>query len=1243
MLKKIFWRLGLIAFSLFWGIPCVLGQGTASRVTGVVVDQTGAAVPNATVILTNEATNVSFTTQTTDAGTYVFDSVQIGTYTITVEKPGFKRFVSKGNVVQINLPTTVNVTLEVGQVSETVTVSATAELVQTSTSGNFGSTVEQRSLETLPIVGARGRNPLQFLNFQPGVVFGANTGGGVHVNGSRDRAFNFTLDGVDINETSAGGSNFTPLRPNPDMLAEFQIITGNFTAEFGRSSGAQVTLVTRSGTNEFHGGLFEFYRTPSLNANEYENEINKTPRGQFVQHIFGGSLGGPIKKDKTFFFTNLQLLRTYQSYGVNSVVYTPTARQGIFRYVKGGRNGNATSSTPAVDLNGNVLPGLQIGTYDIGARDPQGLGLDPTLVSFFNKMPLPNNYLVGDGLNTAGFAFNAPSHERQYDFVLKVDHIFNERNTMYVRYAQGSQTTICDAANGGLQIFPNTPCLVNTYRTPKNLAVNYRWSPTAKFTNEAVVGFNRFTFSFNTPDEQNATQNPSSPFPNASFNNGIPNPYANIPGVQNARRLTTYQIVDNATYVTGPHTLKAGINFRLQQHVDNRTSVAGLNIFPVVDFSTGVNTVDINQFGLNTLAGLNTNFDLPFLQGMINNFLGRIGNISQAFVAVSDTQFGSAGTRYFFDAWYNDYDFYFQDAWKLRSNLTLDLGLRWEPKMSPRGGGNSRIFRPDRPIRLGEPPANNIRWVEGKLFDDDWNNFAPVVGVAWDPFGDGKTSLRANYRLAYDRLNTFIFSSVIYPRVPGATLGVINTSFGAAGGRLRQGLPQLAPPAGLTPEQLRQPAAFSLNSIFVVDPSLRTPKVNEWGVSFQRELGGNSVLEVRYIGNHGVGLFGGYDVNQVEIFSNGFLQAFNTVRAGGDSQLINDLLSTDSRRGINETGSQLMRRLFSSSVNLGSVAAIAAAIAQRVNPNQTVPAFTLATNSATGQKFSPFFFQAYPQFAGAMNVLDTNDVSRYNALEVIWKRRFTKGVSYQLGYTLAKSMDTRSFDPTFSTVSRGSVQSASSTPFDIHNRRLNYAPSDFDRRHAFQGYFVYDLPFGRGARFGNNVSPWLNQLIGGWELAGDIIWLSGRPFTVYSGVNTVSNVNASPANCNGCDPNMGHLVVDPIAGVLYYFDRNQIGSSLDSTTLARGNFSVPAPGQLGNTGRNFFRGPRYFTLDMTLGKRIRFTERMNLELRLETQNLLNHPSFDIPVATITSSSFGNIATSLLSGSRKMQIAAKFHF
>ncbi|HEV2836445.1 MAG TPA: carboxypeptidase regulatory-like domain-containing protein, partial [Pyrinomonadaceae bacterium] len=470
------------------------GQGTTSRVLGTVQDANGASIAGARVTLTNEATGVSFTTQTSDSGTYAFDLVQVGNYTVTIEKEGFKKFVSQSNSINVNQPTTVNATMETGAVQETVLVPAGAEQVQLSTSGNLGSTIEQKTLESLPIVGTRGRNPLDLLNFQPGVVIGGNTGGTVSVNGSRDRAWNFTLDGIDINESTAGGSNFTPLRPNPDSVQEFQVVTSNFTAELGRSSGAQVTLVTKSGSNDFHGNLFEYYRTPALDAKSYPTTIAGLPKDQFVQHIFGGSIGGPLfnpgfgegtragwLRDKAFFFVNLQLLRAYDTALVTRTVYTQQARQGLFRYVVGRANAPVGGTTPAsVDITGApVVPVCNatasnapcLRTYDI-ANNPTGIGLDPTLSAFINAMPLPNNFTTGDGLNTAGFNFGSPQREKQYDFVSKFDFNLADNSLLYVRYAQGSQTTLGDSANGGRPIFPDSTNFVDTYRTPKNLAVN---------------------------------------------------------------------------------------------------------------------------------------------------------------------------------------------------------------------------------------------------------------------------------------------------------------------------------------------------------------------------------------------------------------------------------------------------------------------------------------------------------------------------------------------------------------------------------------------------------------------------------------------------------------------------------------------------------------------------------------------------------------------------------------------------
>lgn len=1234
-------------------------QGTTSRVTGVVQDPGGAVVEGAAVTLTNEGTNVSFTTQTSSTGTYVFDSVQVGTYTVAVELRGFKRFVSPGNRVNINQPATVNVTLETGAVEETVTVTAAAEQVQTSTSGNIGSTIEQRTLEALPIVGTRGRNPLELLNFQPGVVFGGNTGGAVNVNGSRDRAFNFTLDGIDINDSTAGGSNSTPLRTNPDSIEELQIVTSNFTAELGRSSGAQVALITRSGTNDFHGNLFEYYRTPRFDATSYPTTIARLPKDQFVQHIFGGSLGGPLfnpgfgegtdagwLRDRAFFFVNLQMLRAYDTALVSRNVYTQAARQGLYRYVVGGANAPAGVANAAVDTAGNPTRPACVGTppsntpciatYNIAAN-PTGIGLDPTLGAVFNSMPLPNNFSGGtgcnpDGLNVACFNFASPQHEKQFDFVTKLDFKIRDNNLVYVRYARGQQNSFGDSGNSGRPIFPNSPNLVDTFRTPENWAFNWRLSPTQTLTNEFIFGLSKFAFNFATPEPDPAFA--YSIFPTESATVGISAPNLNFS--YNARDVRTLQFIDNLTAIRGAHTLRGGINFRFSRHTDDRSGVGGTQIEPLVTFNQGEGFA---PFGLPT-SGINST-DLTRLQNTVNNLLGRINSVSQAFVSDPNNPnvFAPAGTRWLNRAHYNELDFYFQDNWRALPNLVFDIGLRWEAKLNPSVDGRP-ILVPNQPVKLGAPPSNTLKWVEGDLFENDYGKFLPSLGFAWDPFKTGKTSVRANYRIASDRIATFLFGSSIFQSTPGNNVGVTNSTFGQAGGLYRDLGPVIAALAPTsTPVTLRQPASFGTGTINVIDPDLQFPQVHEWSFSVQREIA-NNVVEVNYIGKRGVHLLGGYNVNQVNIHAGvpgvgeaSFLEAFNRVRATPtyNSPLIN-LLMTGS--ATNNSGTARFRALNGTAITQGSVAAAAQAVSQRTCQAADVTA-GVCTSAQRDRRLNdlaglPFLLQPFPQFTGGVNVFDSNDYSSYHGLQLILKRRISSGLGFQVGYTLSKSMDNRSWDPSISTVSTGSIQAASSTPFDLRDRSLNYSWSDFDRRHVFQGTYLYELPLGRGRSFASGLPKVLDHILGGWQTAGTIVWMSGRPFTVYSGISTVSNVVQSTANCNGCTRDIGDLVLESQRN--FWFDAQ-----------TRAMFSAPAPGSLGNTPRNFFLAPSYFQWDASLSKRFAITEKLGFDLRLDARNVLNHPTFDNPTAVITSALFGRINDSVTNTARRIQLSGKLSF
>ncbi len=1217
---------------LFTVIGSAYAQGTTSRVTGTVSDSSGAVVPGATVTLTNEGTNVSLTTETNNSGAYVFDLIQPGRYTVSVEKAGFNKFITTRNTVLVNQPATVNVSLNVGDVSVVVSVESSAEQVQTSSSGNIGTTIEERTIESLPIVGTRGRNPLELLNFQPGVTVGANTGGGVHVHGSRDRAFNFTLDGIDINESTFGGSNSTPLKPNPEAIREFQIVTSNTTAELGRSSGAQVTFVTRSGTNEFHGNIFEYYQTPRFNANSYSNNVNGVARGQFVQHIFGGSVGGPILdpgfgegrpirwlRDKAFFFVNLQLLRAADSVGVTRIVYTPQARAGLFRYVVGGQNAPTGGGTaPSIDSSGNaVYPACTgspatnqpcISSYNAVTQAPNTI--DPYLHGLINSMPLPNNWSTGDGLNTAGFSWATSGKERNMDFVTKIDYIANEKNAFYVRYGYGNQDSLGDGVNGGRPIFPNSPRLVDTFRSPRNLAANWRFSPTPKFTNEFIWGRSTYGFSFDTPE------------PDPAYIFGFLN-VSNFNGntTFNARDVLTYQFVDNMTFDFSPHTLKAGINFRLVKHVDDRQGVAGANIngsIPLSNLSSRFTAYGLPLAGPNSI---NSN-DEPRLRSMLSDLIGHVGTMTRAFVLdPSDpSRFAPGGTRWINEAHYDEFDFYIQDSWRIRPNFLVDVGARWEIKLKPSVNGRP-ILVPDQPVKVGAPPSNTLKWVEGDLFDSAWGLIMPSVGFAWDPFKKGKTSIRANYRMATDRFPTFLFGSNIFQSTPGNNIGSSNAAYGQGGGLLRNAAPEFNAlfPAS-SPDTLRQPTAFGSTSLTVIDPDLTYPQVHSFVASFQHEFGGN-VFEFNAIRKQAVHLSGGYNVNQSHLDkidsrcpNETFLQAFVAAQANNASCLVPLFRRT--------TGAQYTLATFRTEFNTAllnnNVASVASTLALRTG-----------SGSLTSAGFSPFFFKNYPQFSGGLNVIDSSDYSKYWAYEFILKRRLSAGLSFQASYTLSKSKDNRSFDPTQTTVSTGNAQSASSTPFNIFDRSLNYSWSDFDRRHVVQSFWVWELPFGQRRKFRTGKSVF-DYAIGGWQLSGTFRLQSGRPFTVYSGFNTSTDIVQSLANCNNCSRDLGQHVLEN--GRNFWFDASD-----------RALFSNPAPGENGNIPRNYFLAPSYWETDLSLLRKFRLTERWSLDIRVDATNAFNHPVLAAPTATASSTLFGRINADVQNTARRVQWSAKLNF
>lgn len=988
-------------------------------------------------------------------------------------------------------------------------------------------------------------------------------------------------------------------------------------------------MVTRSGSNNFHGNLFEFYQSPFLRANTPQAKAASPPlpRGQFVQNIPGGSLGGPIFKDKLFFFVNVELLHATQTSVITRSVYTAAAKQGLFRYASSGKNNPAGSTGASVDNNGNPI--VPFGTYNMVANDPFHTGLDPAVQKFLALAPLPNNFATGDGFNTAGYTFAAPATDKQVDTTYKIDYIINTRHSIFGRWYSGHQNTYADATNGGLQTFPDAPAVVNTLRQPRNLALGYRVTITPTTTNELLVGMNRFGYAFVNPALDSSVNTPF----NFATVVAPRNTY-----IANNRYLTTYQLADNFTWVKNAHTFKAGINFRYGRQIDHRGSIGALDAIPQVFFGTGDNPVDPAHYNTPT-TGINTATDLPNLYTATNELLGRIGRIAAGYVSNSDgSAFKPTGSINIMDHRWPEYDFYVQDSWKVLPNLVIDYGIRLDARMTPRFKSAPGLV-PNVPLAYGQSAGAAISFVPGKYYNDDWNNFGPSAGFAWDPRKNGKTSIRGNFRIAYDRINSFSFSSSIFQGMPGltyqltdATSGQDNFTTNTEGLRAQN---WKAPVPNLTPLALRTPPAYSAGALTVADPNMKTPAVAMWGLSIQQEIARDTVFTITYVGNHGTSLYGGYDTNQSNITNNGFLQAFQTIQAGGDSPMMTQIISSDTRRKTGETGAAFIKRNYASNLSLNNVAGLANSLATRLqSPNSNnsngVPLVVSSGLPAT-------FFKPYSQYLGGLNILQTRDYSNYNGLQLQIEKRFSKGFLFQANYVYSKTLDVRSFDPTFTTVSIGGTQSAAATPFDYHTPSLNYAPADFDNTHTVAGNWVYDLPFGSGKWIGSSWNRAVDTIVGGWEISGDGNWYSGRPITFYSGSNTFSGSVQTPASCTGCSPHMGHIQVDPSTGILNYL-----------TTAQKSLFYVPAAGQNSNLGRNYFRQAAVWNVDATVSKNFKVYHEQILQLRLEAQNVFNNVTYDtFGSQSIQSGVFArlNPATDgvVNNGPRRMQLSVKYNF
>jgi hypothetical protein len=1298
--KKVICSMVLAMFCAFLATIDGWAQVSTSSITGIVLDAQGLAVAGAKVVAKNEATGVAYETRSTSSGDYTLSSLPPGQYTLTVTQQGFKTFASSHNVLTVGAPVVVDATLQLGAVSETVQVESSYERLETS-NATVSDVMTTKQVLNLPL---NGRNPLSLLTLEPGVVqrtFGG-AGSGTHVFGSRDRAHNVTIDGIDANESTVPNPQSNIQRLNPDNVQEFRTVTLGATAENGRNSGANVMVATKSGGNSLHGAAYYFNRNTAFAANEWFNNYTGQARPNLKLHQYGFDVGGPIVRNKMFFFGSFQNNSIKQSAPIASffglpTVYTTSMRNGIFRFVRG------TVTTPSgksfsrndpqlVDANGSLLSGIAtcsaannfqncVDSYNILTNDPTGIGADPATFGLIKSLPMPNTFSsVGDGLNTGGFSWNPPTKFTGPHYMVRVDHTFGPNDNVFVRWLQNKyDTKDGDFINSRPQVYPGFPPLGEVTRIGKNLVISYRHVFSPSLVNEFAAGFNRFAFAF-TFGESNSNFGDPSKLPPwgdeciyGSFDStlsaaptNITAPYCVSPHTQ--RAVTTPQFIDNLSWTHGAHTVRAGFNFRFYIHNDSRGFFGSTILAPGILFSGSNRPGNFTNIPA-ALKDVNGNVipfttpspsDLSTLQQAIVELAGIPYEIAQSYRAdfgantYQSAQYATVYTRA------HQYDLYLQDEWKVRPNLTLNAGVRWEFNPAPYDAKQTlvpNVFPDGSQGPVTFVPAD--RWFK----NNNINSIAPRLGIAWSP--DGKTSVRAGYALLFDTLSTFQVTAIA-GKVPGFMLGCVTTNDGSGkptaigttsgcatpagtANRISQGYPLSIPAPITTPSaaltQSAQPSSTA-QGVGAFDPNLKNPAVHEWSLTVQRELALHFVAEIGYIGKRGTHLYRAYDLNQGSVSQPGFLDSFNMARANflagcnGDGtgcpanvtgQVPTLLLQLVSPAFINSNTSKtdLQRG------NIGNFAARMDSLSKTSSQRLALPLNYVRPNAQFGQ----IFYQ------------DSGGDSYYHGLFIAVRRRFEQGLDVGFSYTFSKSIDDMSVDPTGAATGGGlSSTSFSRTPTDVHNFRLDRSLSDFNNTHVLLANILYDFPVGKGKRFASDIPGWLNQIIGGWSFTGIFNYQSGEPYTISSGARTSNALHNSTALIVGPNIPGGQLqFANGIEGPVLYQTGGFITTPLNNQHLNCQNvtgtqtfFCIPPPGQNGS-GRNTAMGPNYWNLDSGLLKNFDLTERFKLQFRAEIFNVLNHPNFENPrnattgSPTITSSLFGQTCCSTAAVASAQQV------
>jgi hypothetical protein len=1173
---------------------------TNGRLTGSVIDPSGASVPKATVsILLHGGKRALLATLTNNDGEFVVESVRPELYDLVVEADGFQRYILEN--VKVDPARTTDlppIKLALATTATSIEVTASAESVQT-TSTAIASTVTAEQIRRLPV---GDRNPLAFIATQAGVSSNAFA---TNINGQRESFSTVTLDGVNIQDNYLRDNDldFTPNLLLLDQVKEFTITTALSSA--AASGGSQVNFATPSGTNELRGSALWQNRNNKFAANDFFNNKDGIGLARLNLNQVGGALGGPIKRDKLFFYMNYEAYRLRSQTAEDATILTATARAGIESYV---------------DNKGNVQQKniLQI----------TGLKPDPAIAALLAEVPTPdkiNNYRVGDShpgqlLNTAGYSYFVRSNRDQDHWTGRLDYNLSTAHVISGSFAWNHD--LVDRPDTAVSYSP-TPPVVNDNST-KFAAVSWRYSPKATLTNELRGGLNYapavFDMSGALPSSIIGGTIFSSPVAAASF----------LPQGRNTR---TRNLEDNAFWTHGKHDVTFGYHY---QGVRIR-SYDYFNTVPTYDVGIDSQNQQQNLLLSSDLPGISAsdlnraNLLLASLAGLLNddNVTYNITNRTSGFIP------GAPWVRNFT---YNNHAFYVEDKWKIRKNLTFTAGVRWD-YYTPVNEVNSLELQPQ--ITTGNAfnalldPNNSLNFAGNSVgrpfYNKQLKNWAPNGGIAWDVFGDGKTSVRAGYSLHYvdDQIvevtDGFTFTN------PGLQASLANFNLSGV----------VSKPPTLPTPPFQVPTTFgtqyNLNpGVFftLINPNLKQPYDQQFAFGIEHDFKG-TIVEGRFVGNHATKLLRGFDLNQEDIVSNGFLGDFMKAQNNGFlAEKVNGVFNPSFNPKI------------PGSVPLPVFAMLGGRGGALTNPTiQTLIqngeaaelAYQYTINGLNGK------LNFFPN-ANALSAvyLDNFSNSHYDSLQLEVRRRLQAGMSFQVNYVFSKWLS-----------DAAGIDQLRFEPFlDIHNTGLEFARTPTDLNHQFKANYTYDLPLGEGHDVSFN--RFWNRVIGGWTTSGNLSWTSGNPYSISSGFGTFlredfSGENMADTLLTKNDLN-GLLQLRMTGNGPYIVPASAIGSDgrgfapLGQPQFQGQLFTNPTAGTVGALQRRMFTGLPVFSMDAALFKETHINERYVVELRMEALNVFNHVAFAVfsNNLVLNSPQFGQI-TGDATTPRQMQFLIRVRF